>query len=669
MIRQSSPEPRTELALRDRSPAGAAPPAEAPHAGQRLQLLEADMARLQADSARKQRLLAEAAVRILDAGGLMATLQMITHTAREVIGAHEAAVSLSSERGAPPPRPPWEREAGRDATLPARERLAAPLRSRDGAHIGRIELADKFEGEFTEEDEAILVQLGQLASSAVETMRLLDQLARTEAQYRSIVAHALEGIVQFDVHGAIHTANPSFAAMLGFADLEALRAGAGSLRELFAEAGAWDALLARLQVEQTGSRHLARLRRADGACIWALLSLRRVARPQGELIEGMVQDVSDRQESEARIRALNAELEQRVAARTRELADSESLQRTLTDAAPQIVWFAAADGSVRYLNRHWFSVTGRSAEESLDWQWLEAIHPEDVGTTQLRWSEAVALGERYQGECRIQAADGGYRHFLGVADPVRDHEGHIVHWVGIHSDVTDLKHAKEALAQSNRELEAFSYSVSHDLKAPLRAISGFGGLLLRERREQLGEGTQYLERILANAARMDQQIEDLLNLAQVSQRDLRFRAVDLSALAQQCLDDLRSHEPARCVRVSIQEELRVRGDAVLLRLVVENLIGNAWKFTAGRSEALIEFSGFALPGEQCFGVRDNGVGFDMAYAAKLFGVFQRLHHAREFPGTGVGLASVRRAIERHRGRVWAAARPGEGAAFYFTIPL
>jgi len=224
------------------------------------------------------------------------------------------------------------------------------------------------------------------------------------------------------------------------------------------------------------------------------------------------------------------------------------------------------------------------------------------------------------------------------------------------------------LEMTNSELESFCYSVSHDLRAPLRAIDGFSQALAEELPEQLSDGAQrHFDRIRAATQRMGQLIEDLLNLSKVSRGALEFREVDLSAIANQVVRDLTAQDPARKVDVSVWEGMKVNGDARLLRAAFENLLGNAWKFTGKAAAARIEIGTMREGGRSVFFVRDNGAGFDMAYADKLFGAFQRLHGTTEFPGTGIGLATVQRIVHRHGGRIWADAAPGRGAVFYFTL--
>jgi light-regulated signal transduction histidine kinase (bacteriophytochrome) len=223
------------------------------------------------------------------------------------------------------------------------------------------------------------------------------------------------------------------------------------------------------------------------------------------------------------------------------------------------------------------------------------------------------------------------------------------------------------LEAANRELEAFSYSVSHDLRAPLRSISGFSQALVEDVAERLDErGHDYLQRIQAATSRMSQLIDDLLALARVSRVELQRTSARLGEIARSCADVLQQNDPARQVSWSIPADLRADADPRLVKIAFENLLGNAWKFTRKQPEARIEV-GVQNNGERVYFVRDNGAGFDMAHAEKLFAPFQRLHTNADFEGTGVGLATVQRVIHRHGGRIWAEGTVGKGATFFFTL--
>ncbi len=224
------------------------------------------------------------------------------------------------------------------------------------------------------------------------------------------------------------------------------------------------------------------------------------------------------------------------------------------------------------------------------------------------------------------------------------------------------------LTESNRELESFSYSVSHDLRAPLRSIDGFSKLLLEESNAQLEETAKdRLRRIRTASGRMAELIDDLLDLSRLGRADMRLEPVGLSTLAEHIAHQLQRSQPERNVRFRIQPGLTVRGDWRLLRVMLENLLENAFKFSAGSDPADIEFGSTRSESEAVFFVRDNGVGFDMQYAGQLFAPFQRLHSRWQFEGTGIGLATVHRIVARHGGRIWAEAEPARGAAFYFTL--
>ena len=233
----------------------------------------------------------------------------------------------------------------------------------------------------------------------------------------------------------------------------------------------------------------------------------------------------------------------------------------------------------------------------------------------------------------------------------------------------ELVKAKAATDASNRELEAFSYSVSHDLRAPLRSIDGFSQALLEDYAEHLDElGRQHLARVRAATVRMGGLIDDLLQLSRVTRAEMVRETVQLSVLAESVMGDLQRTEPARRVEVTIQPGLQAEGDPNLLRIVLANLLSNAWKFTGRQAAARVELGAWKNGGEHAFFVRDNGVGFDMAYAPKLFGAFQRLHAQAEFPGTGIGLATVQRIVNRHGGRVWTEAAVDQGSTFFFALP-
>ncbi len=370
------------------------------------------------------------------------------------------------------------------------------------------------------------------------------------------------------------------------------------------------------------------------------------------------------------------------------VSKSESHFRQLADAMPQIVWTAGADGRIDYLNRRWYEFTGLKEGVGNNEGWFSFLHDEDCRRCTDAWRKAVASGQPFQAECRLQEhRSGTYRWHLVRAMPIRDEQGQLVSWFGTCTDIDGQKRAEEEVRElntalerrvsertaqlqtANKELEAFSYSVSHDLRAPLRSIDAFSQMVREDYADKLDEqGKKYLGIVGESSRKMGQLIDDLLHLSRVTRSEMRHGPVDLSRLAREIMDGLRQAEPQREVESIIAPGLQTEGDERLLRIVLENLLNNAWKFTARQPHARIEVGSETQGNDPVFFVRDNGAGFDMAYADKLFGAFQRLHSTSEFPGHGIGLATVQRIISRHGGGIWASAAVNQGATFYFTLP-
>ena len=242
--------------------------------------------------------------------------------------------------------------------------------------------------------------------------------------------------------------------------------------------------------------------------------------------------------------------------------------------------------------------------------------------------------------------------------------------VAIVADVEARVRARtQQVETAMRELEGFAHAISHDLRAPVRRIDGFAQALEEDAGPLLdAQARQYLQRVRESARSMSQYMEDMLSLAQVGQRALRREPIDFSALVRSVVDDVARLHPGRAVERVIADGVRVQGDVSLLRGALENLVGNAFKFSQRVPQARVEFGSALSEGERVYYIKDNGAGFDMQYAPKLFSPFQRLHRAEEFPGTGIGLATVKRIINRHEGRIWAESALGRGATFWFTLP-
>ncbi|WP_084776870.1 PAS domain-containing protein [Anabaena sp. PCC 7108] len=374
------------------------------------------------------------------------------------------------------------------------------------------------------------------------------------------------------------------------------------------------------------------------------------------------------------------------------LQHSQERYRSLVEVTAQVTWTTDATGQFTTPQESWEAFTGKSFAEYQGWNWSKSIHPDDQETTKEIWLQALESGDLYENESRILDRYGEYKYFWVRAMPIVETDGSIREWVGACTDITNRKQAEleirelneqlemrvqqrtTELTAANKELESFSYSVSHDLRSPLRGIDGFSKALLERYQDQLDDkGKHYLTRIRKGTQRMGELIDDLLQLSRVTRSQMRLTQVNLSAIAQEIAQELNDRNPERQVNWLISPDLIVSGDQQLLRIVLENLLNNAWKFTSVKIQANIELGcmNSRRNNDSCLAyfVRDNGVGFDATYAHKLFQPFQRLHTVEEFPGTGIGLATVQRIVRRHGGDVWAEGWVGEGAAFYFKLSV
>jgi PAS domain S-box-containing protein len=371
-----------------------------------------------------------------------------------------------------------------------------------------------------------------------------------------------------------------------------------------------------------------------------------------------------------------------------DLQASDELFRTIFEYATVGIAHVALSGKFVRVNPQFCQITGYTAEELEAMQFHDITHPADIDAYVANVESLIAgEGDTYVVEKRYLHKTGDIVWVELTVSIVRDPGGTPLMFVSVVRDMTAQRQAeadlraltaglearvKERTAElerTNQDLEAFTYSVSHDLRAPLRALSGFSQALVEEYGERLDEtGRSYTERIGAASDRMAQLIDDLLQLSRISRGRMDLEPVNLSAEVASMAEELRSREPDRRVHFVVQDGVWATADRRLIGTVVENLLGNAWKFTSHRSEACIEFGRVAVDDAPlCCYVRDDGAGFDPAYVAKLFLPFQRLHLTTEFPGTGVGLASVRRIVERHGGRAWAEGAVDQGATIYFTL--
>lgn len=385
---------------------------------------------------------------------------------------------------------------------------------------------------------------------------------------------------------------------------------------------------------------------------------------------GTTQDITERVHIEKELTLHRKHLQQLVEERTATIRH----QAQIIDQTHDSVVTTDLDGYITSWNGGAERILGFSTQSTLG-QHISILYP---GSRRKFLEDKIILPLRKKGahevETLLQKADGTQLLVHLSLSLIYDDDGTPVGMVGYAIDISELKKRESELEQmaerlqtSNKELEAFSYSVSHDLRAPLRAIDGFSLALVEDYGDQLDETAHdYLRRVRNGAQRMGILIDEILQLSRVSRSELVCKEVNLSEIARSVVTALREAEPERRLELTLDDDMQVQGDPRLLRVAMENLLGNAWKFTAREAVSNISFQRLE-DDTGAFCIRDNGVGFDMRHADKLFGAFQRLHRVSDFPGTGVGLATVQRILSRHGGKIWAKAQEGEGAAFYFSL--
>jgi PAS domain S-box-containing protein len=370
------------------------------------------------------------------------------------------------------------------------------------------------------------------------------------------------------------------------------------------------------------------------------------------------------------------------------LRESEEKFRSMANSIPQLAWVAHADGFIYWYNQRWYDYTGTKPEQMEGWGWQIVHDPAVLPIVIEKWTASIASGQLFEMSFPLRGADGLFRTFLTRVYPWKDSEGNVIQWFGTNTDVETLKQKEEIITKlnedleqkvvqrtelleaANKELEAFSYSVSHDLRAPLRSVHGFTKILLEDYEASLDEeGKRICGIISSSATQMGELIDDLLSFSRIGRSSLNPSEINMKKLAKVVFNGMTTPAERKRIRLKISNLSSAFGDVTLFGQVWTNLISNALKYTSKEDISEINIGSESDGKMITYFVKDNGVGFDMQYAHKLFGVFQRLHSEADFEGNGVGLAIVQRIILKHGGKVWGEGEVGNGATFYFSLPV
>ena len=493
-----------------------------------------------------------------------------------------------------------------------------------------------------------------------------EALRESETRFHAIFDLAAVGIAQLSLNGHWMLMNQKLADILGY-----------SFDELM------NMTLQQISHPDDVEPHMAHIRHLlageipsytmekryickDGSTLWVNLNVTLV-RDQGgdpEYFIAIVEDIDNRKKAQDALR------------------ESEERFRIMADTAPVLIWMAGPDSLRAFFSKPWLEFTGRSFEQEQGNGWTEGIHPDDIQRCLDTYLTAFNARRDFKIEYRLRRADGVYRWLIDAGVPRFMPNGDFSGYIGSCFDITERKYAEEEIRNlnqmlaekaveldtANKELEAFNYTVAHDLRGPLNTI----GLYLQTIQKQYGTNLdetcrEYLTGGHKSVQRMNQLIDVLLRFSQLSNVEPQRESFDISAISRDIVDELKRTSPERRYAFLTTDGIMAYADPKLIRVVLSNLLCNAWKYTGKKEEATIEFGATDIGDKQTYFVRDNGEGFDLAEADKVFIPFQRLAGAEEFKGSGIGLATVKRIIRRHGGKVWAEGKLGKGACFYFTL--
>jgi PAS domain S-box-containing protein len=567
----------------------------------------------------------------------------------------------------------------------ARDRMMTELRQAGFLHDHAVDIVTK-SGEIRNCSVSIELhaEKGYIEGSAVdvtERKQAEEALAESEERFRTLYENSTVGIYRTTPDGRILLANPTLINMLGYSSLAEL-----SSRNL--EKDGFEPSYERIHftdlIEKNGEAKglESAWKRRDGTVVFVSESARAIRDREGATLyyDGIVEDISERKRAEEALR------------------ESQSLYHSFIEQLPNAVFRKDREGRYVLVNPHFCRLKGLKKEDFIGRTPLEVaaneLATQGVEGQATKYAEVgediheqiLRTGQSFETEEDYPSTDGGTLHMYVVRMPVFDFRRAIIGTQGIMFDISERKRAEDAIQKlntdletrviertgqleyANKELEAFSYSVSHDLRAPLRSIDGFSQALLEDYDDKLDQqGKSHLLRVRGAAQRMAQLIDDVLELSRIHRAEMNRENINVTGMVKEIVEELRRALPRERMTVKIQPKMFAVGDPQLIRLLLQNLLENAWKFTSKHQQGSIECGSCESGGRKVLFVKDDGAGFDMAHADMLFAPFQRLHAQTDFPGTGVGLASAQRIVHRHGGKIWAESEVEKGATFYFTL--
>lgn len=511
----------------------------------------------------------------------------------------------------------------------------------------------------------------QMKAELEERRHAEKDLKQALSRLQGLINSTVVGITISDMQGNVLEANDYFLSLVG-RDREALEAGQVQWDDIRPQEHKHSDLAAITELrEQGASRPFEQeYQRPDGSRVWVMVNIATLPNEPEHLV-AFILDISDRKKTEL------AYLQSQEA-----LVKGEARFRMLADSMPQLIWMAEPEGMVTYYNQRAAEYHG--IREGVDgWEWAPVVHDDDLQATVDAWTNAVETGTMYEIEHRVRMLNGAFRWHLSRGVPMIDEQGKVVQWYGTATDIHEQKLTEAALRQreaqlellvksvesSNRDLERFAFVASHDLQEPLRKVRAFGDRLHHALQGRLSEQeADYLARMENAAARMQGMIDDLLQLSRVSTSKRDFGPVDLNSVVRDVLGDLRSRIERVGGKVVVEHMPTVQGDRVLLRQLLQHLVDNGMKFRREETAPIVVVRAVREAAQVRLTIEDNGIGFDPAYAERIFQPFSRLHGVGAFDGSGMGLAICRKIVERHQGQIIAYSLPGEGSRFEVTLP-